>query len=569
MIKIVFPILLLGIVLVFAGAAVRQPGHPESAHDVSICGDLPSDLAAGKDGKFIPVIAGTGHHHYAVRTISDSAQIYFDQGLSFYYGYHFTEALASFKEAARFDPGCTMAWWGQTLALGPYFNSYTYKMPRAVPIALLALQRSNTGVNAREDDLAHAMLQRYSSDSTNADRVQLDERYAAAMKSLTAKYPSDNDIKVLYIDAVMLCHKWDFWNTDGSAKPWTPELVSLCEGILKAEPSQPAALHYYIHLTEASRHPETALPYADALKDLMPGVAHMVHMSTHSYQRNGLFAKGVLVNEHANTIFSKMDTAAPYLHLNKNNPIHFFAVQSYCAMNAGMYAKGMPLYLRARDRMAALKPAYKNDPYAQFVYTLPEIALVRLGKWQVLLKIPRPDVQWKYALIIDDFAKGMAHVRAHDLAAARLCLNSLEANLKDSLLAIRRMPYNKPKQSAEVAAGILNGELLFAEGKTVAAIDAYKNAINAEEQLIYREPQEWFLPARQYLGNCLLKMNQATAAEKVYRDDLVANPGNGWSLLGLYNSLKASHQLAAAAKYKTLYQQAFADADVRPVESVF
>jgi len=55
-----------------------------------------------------------------------------------------------------------------------------------------------------------------------------------------------------------------------------------------------AALHYYIHLTEASRHPETALPYADALKDLMPGVGHMVHMSTHSYQRNGLLPKEYL-----------------------------------------------------------------------------------------------------------------------------------------------------------------------------------------------------------------------------------------------------------------------------------
>jgi hypothetical protein len=569
MVKSVFPILLLGTILVFTGATLRRPGRLEYARDVNSCGALPSDIAPGKDGKFIPVIAGTGHHHYTVRTTSDSAQIYFDQGLSFYYSYHFTEALASFKEAARFDAGCTMAWWGQTLALGPYYNSYSYKMTAAVPVALLALQRSNAGADARENDLARAMLQRYSTDTTNADRTLLDERYAAAMKALAGKYPSDNDIRVLYIDAVMLCHKWDFWNTDGSPKAWTPELVGLCESILKSEPEQPAALHYYIHLTEASRHPGTALPYADELKDLMPGVAHMVHMSTHSYQRNGLFAKGVLVNEQANTVFSKMDSAAPYLHLSKNTPIHFFAVQSYCAMNAGMYAKGMPLYLRAREHMAALKPAYKNDPYAQFVYALPEIALMRLGKWQELLKEPRPDAQWKYALIMDDFAKGLAHVRAHDLTAARRCLSNLEASLNDSLLAIRRMPYNKPKQSAEVAAGILSGELLFAEGKTAAAIGAFKSAVSAEEQLIYREPQEWFLPARQYLGNCLLKMNQAAAAEKVYRDDLIANPGNGWSQLGLYNSLKAQHQRAAAAKYKMLYQQAFAAGDVQPVASVF
>ncbi len=556
----------------FAGAKKPAPRQEPVTcfHEASVCGgEVLSVIEAGKDGKYIDVIAGTGNHHYPIRTSSDSAQIYFDQGLTFYYSYHFAEALASFKEAARFDGSCMMAYLGQALALGPYFNNYSYKMSGAVPAVLMSLQRSNTGAAAKENDLANAMLQRYSSDTTNADREQLDQHYAAAMKLLSVKYPADNDVKVLYIDAVMLCHKWDFWTVEGTPKAWTPELVSLCEEVLKAEPRQPAALHYYIHLTEASRHPEVALPYADVLKDLLPGIAHMVHMSTHSYQRNGLFAKGVDVNEQANTIYTKMDAAAPYLHLSKNNPIHFFAVQSYCAMNAGMYAKGKPLYLRARERMTALKPFYSADPYAQFVYMLPEMACVRLGKWEEVLNEPSPNGQWKYAALLDDFAKGMAYVRKHDVAAARKCLSDLKTNLSDSLLGIRRMPYNKPRQSGEVAAGILTGELLFAEGETSAAVTALKKAADAEDQLIYREPQEWLIPARQYLGSCLLKMNRAAEAEKVYREDLAANPGNGWSLAGLCNSLKAQNRIAEASKYKKLYQKAFEAGDIKPVDSVF
>jgi tetratricopeptide (TPR) repeat protein len=570
MMKIVSPILLLGILFLFAGLTLLRPRYQVSSPEVSTCGAaLPLDIAPNKDGKFISIIVGTGHHHYNINTSSDSAQIYFDQGLSFYYGYHFTEALASFKEAARFDPNCTMVWWGQTLALGPYYNNYNYKMPGAVLNAKMSLQRTNTGASAKESELANAMMQRYSSDTTNTDRVQLDEGYATAMKTLVKKYPLDNDIKALYIDAVMLCHKWDFWNNDGTPKSWTPELVSLCESILKKEPRQPAALHYYIHLTEASRNPTKALPYANVLKDLMPAVAHMVHMPTHSYQRNGLFAKGVFVNEQANSIFQKMDSAASGLHLSKYNPIHFFAVQSYCAMNAGMYIKGRPLYHRARERMKALKPDFKNDPYAQFVYMLPEIALVRLGKWQEILQEPRPNSQWKYARIMDDFSKGLAHVRKRDLSAARQYLSDLHVNLADSMLAIRRMPFNKPKQSGEIAAGILSGEILFAEGKTAQAISAFKNAVSAEDQLTYREPQEWFIPARQYLGACLLKINRARDAEMVYRDDLVYNPGNGWSQLGMHISLKAQKKLKEARKYKALYQQAFAAGDVTPIESVF
>jgi tetratricopeptide (TPR) repeat protein len=569
MMKIVSPILLLGILFLFAGVTLLRPRYQAYSPDVSICGGaLPSDITPNKNGKFISIIAGTGHHHYNINTSSDSAQIYFDQGLSFYYSYHFTEALASFKEAARFDPNCTMAWWGQTLALGPYYNNYYYKMPAAVTITKMSLQRTNTGASAKESDLANAMAKRYSLDTTNADRVQLDESYAAAMKTLVKKYPLDNDIKALYIDAVMLCHKWDFWNNDGTPKSWTPELVSLCESILKKEPRQPAALHYYIHLTEASRNPVKALPYADVLKDLMPSVAHMVHMPTHSYQRNGLFAKGVFVNEQANAVFQKIDSTSG-LRLSKYNPIHFFAVQSYCAMNAGMYAKGWPLYHRARERMKALKPDFKNDPYAQFVYMIPEIALVRLGKWQEILQEPRPNSQWKYARIMDDFAKGLAHVRKRDLNAARQCLTDLQVNLTDSMLAIRRMPFNKPKQSGEIAAGILYGEILFAEGKTAEAINAFKNAVSAEDQLTYREPQEWFIPARQYLGACLLKINKPRDAEMVYREDLAYNPGNGWSQLGMHISLKTQKKLKEAKKYEALYRQAFAAGDIKPIESVF
>ena len=64
----------------------------------------------------------------------------------------------------------------------------------------------------------------------------------------------------------------------------------------------------------------------------------------------------------------------------------------------------------------------------------------------------------------------------------------------------------------------------------------------AEDSLLYTEPKAWMLPARQYLGSFYLKMKQYKKAEKVYRDDLVWNPGNGWSLLGLHQSLVAQRK---------------------------
>ncbi len=569
--KAIFAIGLMCIILLFTGASKINTwlDRPAYTHDISTCGTYPSDITAGADGKFIPVLPGWGHHHYQVSTKSDSAQLYFDQGLAFYYSYHFTEAQASFKEAARFDPNCTMTYWGQALAAGPYYNNYNYKMGKQVPAVLVSLQQTNAGADAKESDLVNVMMQRYSADTTNADRKQLDINYADAMHQLVAKYPADNDIKALYIDAVMLCHKWDFWNNDGTPKAWTPELVSLCETILKTDSIQPAALHYYIHVTEASRHPEVALQYADVLKDQMPGVGHMVHMATHSYQRNGLFYKGVVVNEESNTVYNNVDSIAPALHLGRNNLIHYYAVQSYCAMTAGMYTKGMPIYLRAKDRQVAQAPSFKNNAYAQFVYMIPELAYARLGKWQEILNQPHPDAQWKFAVILDDFAKGVAHIHNKNIPEAQKCLDELRSNLSDGLLAIRAMPFNKPQQVGQIAADILSGEILYAEGKSDEAIAALKNAVSNEDQLIYREPQEWFIPARQYLGYYLLKINKAAEAAKVYNDDLVANPGNGWSLVGMYNCLAAQNKKSEAANYKSKYNKAFAEADIKPVNSVY
>jgi hypothetical protein len=522
------------------------------------------------NGKYIPLLTGWGHHSYTITTNNDSAQIYFNQGLNFYYGYHFREALASFKESARFDSTCAMAYWGQALALGPYYNDYYYKMKKGIAEVLQSMNKYAANSTVKEKDLMQAMKQRYSADTTNADRPQLDKSYAAALSSLIKKYNSDNDIKALYIDAMMLVHRWDFWNNDGTQKPWTPELVSLCEEILKQEPYHPAALHYYIHITEASRQTKLALHSADILKDVMPGVSHMVHMSTHMYQRNGLFVKGVEVNEEANNVFNTVDSLAPMLNYGKNMVIHIYAVQSYCAMNAGMYHQATPVYNRTRDRLIfGRKPDFPIDAYNQFVYMIPVIAAVRLGKWDDILRSPEPNADWKYASVLDHFAKGMAYVHRNNLNEAKKYLDSLQLNLKDSLLNVRLMPFNTSAQSGRIAAAILKGEILFEEKKWDESVVAFQEAIAEEDNEIYREPPDWFIPARQYLGAFLLQMNKAKEAEEVYREDLVWNPGNGWSLLGMYQSLIAQHKTKEASAYKIQFTKAFERADVEIKASVF
>ena len=562
------------VLLVFAAATVSKhdPGRkPETKEAISIgCGPTtPENILTDENGKYTPVLPGWGKYTYPISTQSDSAQFYFNQGLNLYYSYHLKQAVASFKEAARFDKTCAMAYWGQALASGPYYNSPVYTMGKDVPEMIKLMNDYSTKASDSEKELMEAMQQRYATTSSGTERGNLDQAYAAALASLMQQYPGNNDLKMLYVDAVMLQHKWDFWYNNGSPKQWTPELVKLCEQVVKTDPTHPGALHYYIHLTEASKHPEVALTGANALKDAMPGTAHMVHMASHVYQRTGNFAEGVYVNEKANAASNVVDSLAPILGDGQNAIVHYYAVQSYCAMNAGMYNKAKPMYMRARNRAQELNGPLENLTYPQFVYMMPVMAAVRLGKWEDILAAEPVNRKWKFAVILEDFARGMAYVHTKDYPSAQKALQHIEANMGDNQLDIRRGPFNKPVQMCRIAAGILRGTLNEAQGKPEQSIAAYTKAIVEEDSLVYCEPQDWLLPARHYLGNLLLKLNRVKEAEAVYKEDLNWHPGNGWSLLGLQKCATLQNKKTQAASYQTAIRNVFRDADEMPGASVF
>jgi tetratricopeptide (TPR) repeat protein len=535
-----------------------------SKRNISSCSPYSWErIERDKNGKFIGALPGWGHYSYHISTTNDSSQFYFNQGLNMYYGYHMKEALASFQESARFDSGSSMAYWGQALSMGPYYNAaYSYTMPAAVPGALQHMNRSIGNVSEKEKQLIEAMSSRYSSDLTDSNRASLNLVYALRMRHLIKLYPADPDIKALYIDAIMLIHAWDFWANDGSPKEWTPELVELCKTLLKTNPNHPGALHYYIHLTEASRHPEIAVSNAELLRKLFPGVAHLVHMASHEYERTGLYAKGVEVNDNAD------DDLATYHSLNRNISLtlhssHYFAVQSYCALSGAMYKEGMRTALRCRDFVS---PTYEDT----YLYSLPLLTLVRLGKWEEILSDSTTlNPKWVFAGLLNDFSKGMAFVYQGNLDSAKIRLEQMQNKAKDPILKVRRIPFNSPLQAAGVAEEILRGALFYAQKKYDSSISCLTRAVETEDKMIYSEPKDWPIPSRQVLGAYLLKLDKPAKAEKVYREDLRWNPGNGWSLLGLCQSLKAQHVQTQVTEYKSKYLESFSHAETIPPASAF
>jgi tetratricopeptide (TPR) repeat protein len=526
-----------------------------------------STLLADAD---IPPMPGAGKYHWKISFTSDSAQFYFDQGINMYYGFHIIEAMASFKKAARLDPQNAMVWWAQALALGPNINDVGYAAsPEALETIGKAI-RLSTNAPALEKRLIKAMSLRYSEDSTQT-REKLNQDYADEMKEIYKQFPSNADAAVLYADALMLQHPWNLWNADGTPKPWTPQVKEVLEKLLAKTPDHPGANHYYIHVMEASPYAAKALPSADRLGRITPGLSHMVHMPSHIYLRVGQFNKGTEVNEAAVNTFKQYTGLFPAVTENAFlYQWHNLHMQANCALLAGRYEYAMKTAegLRGAIDTSLLSMPPPLGSYIQYLYMTPVFLDVRFAKWENLLNMPKPGPRHVYATLLYHFGKGMAYAARKEFAAAENEKEQIENLMKDKSLEIPIHPFSPPVEGGKCAFNLLSGFIYLGQKKTEEAISHFQKAAATEASMTYNEPRDWLLSPKHYLGAALFTAGRWTEAQKTFEKDLKVNDENVWALYGLQLSLAKQKKPQEAARAKAKFAKASVKSDVRP-EVVF
>ena len=98
------------------------------------------------------------------------------------------------------------------------------------------------------------------------------------------------------------------------------------------------------------------------------------------------------------------------------------------------------------------------------------------------------------------------------------------------------------------------------------AITYFQKAVESEDMLIYTEPRDWLLPARQYLGHAFIKAGNYTEAISAFNNDLFINPNNGWSLTGLATCYRELNNKTALDAVKKRLQDAWIIKDL-PIKS--
>lgn len=520
-------------------------------------------LATGLTGADERLYDGTGPHTRPVATTNAEAQRYFDQGLNFLYAFNQNEAERSFRAAARRDPACAMAWWGVAMANGPHYNNMSVS-PEDEAEALDALARARREM-ADEPAADHALIKAASRRfAQNPDRAKLEAAYSAALGRAYAKFPADSDLGALYAESMMNLRPWDLWTAEGKPQPGTLKIVATLEEVMRRDEDHPLALHLMIHAVEASDRPERAVPAADRLRDLQPGLGHNVHMPSHIDVRVGEWHKAIVSNQKAISADDAYYRTRPeqgfyWLYMTHNRHMLGFA-----AMMVGQKS----VALKAMDDMVAVIPPDVRQANASWMdgwFVMPVEVRVRFGMWDEVLAYPTIEERFPLSRALQHAARAMAHAAKGQPESAR-SEQSLFYSSRRSVPTDALFGGNRSWDILRVATHLMNGEVSVAEGQTDRAVAHLRAAVAAEDQLNYMEPPDWIQPSRHTLGALLVREGRFAEAAEVYEQDLKKLPSNGWSLYGLALCRERLGQSAEASALRARFEAVWASEET-PITS--
>ena len=536
-----------------------------------------------------------GTFTWPVTTRDPQAQLWFDRGMAWCYGFNHDEAIVCFERVLEHDPGCAMARWGIAYAIGPNYNKPWEDfddddLSQSLDLALTSIaaaEAAAAGVTDVERALIGALAQRFpasAGEPSGPDAfAACNDAYADAMRAVHRAHPDDLDVCALFAEALMNRTPWALWDlatgepADGAGTLEAVEVLETVFADLDAVGAgrHPGLLHMYIHLMEMSPHPERALKAGDTLVDLIPDAGHLVHMPTHIDVLCGHY-QNVVARNHAAVVADRR-------YLEREGPANFYTLyrchnyhfKAYGAMFLGQYGPAMEAAEELVETLPAGLLGPDDVPLADWVEGFVPVAqhvLIRFGKWQEILDQPLPDDGELYCVTtaMMHYARAVAYASTGRVAEAEQEREAFGA-ARDRVPASRMLFNNTCLDILAVAEAMMTGEVEYRRGNFGAAFEHLNRAVELDDNLPYDEPWGWMQPTRHALGALLMEQGRLEEAESAYRADLGLDgqlrracwhPDNVWSLHGLHECLTRRGETAEANHIKQRLDLAVARADV-------
>jgi cyanophycinase len=209
------------------------------------------------------LMGGTGKISFPVTSKNPLVQKFIEQGIGQVHGFWYFEAERSFRQAAKLDADCAIAYWGMALA-----NSGNSK--RAKGFIEKALKRKDKA--SRREQLYIDGLNKYLNTSSRKEKAK---NYAKALGQIVSDFPDDIEAKAFLA--------YLYYRSRSDLGSNYEKSDAMIQKVLALEPNHPVH-HFRIHLWDHKK--ASNVVNSSALNGpAAPSIAHMWHMPGHIYSR--------------------------------------------------------------------------------------------------------------------------------------------------------------------------------------------------------------------------------------------------------------------------------------------
>jgi hypothetical protein len=437
----------------------------------------------------------------------------FDRGIALLHSFAYDAAEAAFRDVAAHDPHCAMAWWGMSMT---HYHQLWEPPSEGDDLATGADEiRSAANLpsgSAREHAFIVA-LELYYSDAANTAVAVRARRYAGAMADLAKNYPADDEVQIFYaLSLIASASPAD--KTHANQK----RAADILEPIWRRQPEHPGLPHYLIHAYDSEELASRGLAAARAYSRIAPSAPHALHMPSHIFTRLGLWDDSIASN-------LKARAAARAAH-DIGEELHAMDYLTYAYLQRG----------RAEDaaKIVADTRAMSGLPFDRFkvgyaATAMPVRLAVERHDWEAAQRLETLPGTAPQVSAIVYWARALGHARSEvassadaDIAQLQACVDMLNAR-GDAYWATETLAMLQSAQAWRFAA----------QDDAKAAVASLRAAAEEEDGLeklpVTPGP---VVPAREQLGELLLRLHQPKDALREFQSALALAPARRGALLG-------------------------------------
>src|SRR5580693_2114116 len=316
-----------------APASEANPAVPAAGHSVhgEAFNDGPRHAAH--------LMPGMGKVHFPVSSKKPEVQAFIDQGVGQLHSFYYFESERSFRQAAKIDPTCAIAYWG--MAMSNINNSKRAQ-------GFLKEARNRASSLDRHELLYLEALESFFKEGANAKTKR--QGWLQGLETVVQEFPTDIDAR-----AWLAMVTWQN-SMDGIGSRQAVD--TLLDTVMQVEPMHPGAHHYRIHLWDGVK-PVRAEKSAALYAKTAPGIAHAWHMPGHTYTGLKRYADAAYQQEGS----ARVDHA--YMIRDRVMPfeIHNYAHNNqWLATSLGHIGRARDAITVARNLVEQPRDPQKNGP---------------------------------------------------------------------------------------------------------------------------------------------------------------------------------------------------------------